>query len=631
VSDVGVSLYPALLKGLACAALDPGLRSVLVFDIAPAELRHASRQLSLMLGLTTGCPAPEGTLSSNSTDDELWGIEPSEGKHFSFPGITWRGLLSPPDDDDKAVQVVVIYDLARLSLAAARACLMLAGADAAHVERHGQHRVWCPRICWLAACASEDVGRVSPHLLDRFALRLRPSSDVTHPERAEQLLAGLSDEASAADADRVALPRELVQQLSRASDVLRTHSEDALKRVLRVTGAKTYHPRRAIALARLARACAQLDQDAREVSPRHVNEAARLIGLKPVYDGAAEDFPAPEPRPHVPPEAEQDRLPRLERPDETTRKTDDGTPKLTEVQRQEEIYASGAPQEFALSSIEITPYPEDTTVPQREAASLRFPSPRQKADGTARGPVVGVRNANSLHDLALVSTLLEAAKYQAIRRLHSAEECPGMLLSPADLRSYRRAPVPDQMLLLVLDYTCLRDLDWQNALLPHLSWAYVERANITVVQVGAAGGAEDLRAEKVSADSILAPRIWATFERGRGRATPLAHGLELALFALRHALQHGRGNVSRARLLVVSDGRGNVPLEGSRAGRVKGAIGREGIEDALEVARQIRRLGRVDALLLDPQPRLYPDLPLALAEALGATLEKIPTVAGGEH
>lgn len=628
--DVGVSSYSPLVRGLACAALDPGLRSILVFDIAPAELQRVSRRLSLMLSLTTGHPASEVTLSSNSTDDELWGIEPADGRQLSFLGISRRGLLSPLDDD-RAVQVVVVHDLARLSLAAARACLMLAGAEAAHLERHGQHRIWRPHICWLAACPSEDVGRISPHLLDRFALRLRPDSDVTRPARAEWLLAEVSDEASAADAEHIALPHELVQQLSRASKVSRTQSEAALTRVLRLTGAETYHPRRTLALARLARACARLDHDSREVTLRHVEEAARLIGLKPLHGGAAEDLPTPEPPRDAPQEAEQDWPPRFEQPDEATGRAEASAPKFTEVQRQEEIYDSGAPQEFALSPIDVTPYPEDVVPPQREAASLRFPSTRQKADGTARGPVLGVRKAHSLHDLALVSTLLEAAKYQVIRRLHSAEERPGMLLSPADLRSYRRAPVPDQMLLLVLDYTCLHDLDWQTALLPHLSWAYVERANITVVQVGAAGRAEDLRAEKISADSILAPPIWAAFERVRGRATPLAHGLELALFALRHGLQHGRGSLSRARLLVVSDGRGNVPLEGSHAGRVKGAVGREGIEDALEVARQIRSLGRVDALLLNPQPRLYPDLPPALAEALGATLETIPRAAGGEN
>jgi len=75
-------------------------------------------------------------------------------------------------------------------------------------------------------------------------------------------------------------------------------------------------------------------------------------------------------------------------------------------------------------------------------------------------------------DIAWVSTLLEAAKYQAVR--HRGDESRLVLRSP-DLRRYRRAAVPEQMLMLVLDYTCLRDCQWQVALLPYLQWAFARR------------------------------------------------------------------------------------------------------------------------------------------------------------
>jgi magnesium chelatase subunit D len=182
------------------------------------------------------------------------------------------------------------------------------------------------------------------------------------------------------------------------------------------------------------------------------------------------------------------------------------------------------------------------------------------------------------------------------------------------------------MLMMVLDYTCLRDRNWQESLLPYLTWAYVERACICLIQVGAAEAKHELRAVRIEAQNVLVPRINAGLESGRGRATPLAHGLELALQTLRHALQHGRSKVKQAVLVVITDGRGNVPLEASRVGDI-GAflpVKQRGIEDALQVAAQIGELDGVKAYLLNPQPKIYADLPLQLAEKLGAGVLAIP-------
>lgn len=142
--------------------------------------------------------------------------------------------------------------------------------------------------------------------------------------------------------------------------------------------------------------------------------------------------------------------------------------------------------------------------------------------------------------------------------------------------------------------------------------------------MGAVDARHELRAEKVMAQSILVPSINAGIEAGRGKATPLAHGLDLALQTLRHGLQHGRSAVQQAILVVISDGRGNVPLEDSFQGKIKPSVGRKGVEDALLMAERIRGLDNVKVVLLNPQPQHYKDLPLKLAEALGATVISIP-------
>jgi magnesium chelatase subunit D len=179
------------------------------------------------------------------------------------------------------------------------------------------------------------------------------------------------------------------------------------------------------------------------------------------------------------------------------------------------------------------------------------------------------------------------------------------------------------MLLLVLDYTCLNDCEWEAALLSHLSWAYVERASVCLVQVGAASARHYLRAEQVFARNLLSLRLRAALRDGGGTATPLAHGLDLAVRTLRSAMEHGRGRLQRARVVVLSDGRGNVPLVASRAGQILRPVRREGVEDALRVARTLGALRCVDVHFLDPRPQQYPDFPLSLAAALNAEAEPI--------
>ena len=181
------------------------------------------------------------------------------------------------------------------------------------------------------------------------------------------------------------------------------------------------------------------------------------------------------------------------------------------------------------------------------------------------------------------------------------------------------------MLVLVMDYTCLKDCNWQEMLLPYISRAYVERASACLIQVGAAKALDELRSRKIMAQNILVPRFGQGLEEvTAGRATPLAHGLDMALQTLRHALQHGRSTVYKAQLVIISDGRGNVPLAASYSGEIKLPVKREGVEDALKVAERIRSLDRVEIVFLNPQPKHYQDLPLELAKAMGARVALIP-------
>ncbi|NEO22245.1 hypothetical protein [Moorena sp. SIO4A5] len=618
----------------ACAAITPKLRSILVFDTTLQSLQLAAQNIAQMLEAVTGDRVELVTLANYESEDNLWGSLELSGESEEQPFQWERGLLTvgqmrnphrvvglANDKQDTCLTIVVIPDLTKLSLAAARACVILMGADVAHLERHGHHLQWQPNLCWMAGCASQEVGMVSPHLLDRFALRL--SGQITRStDRVTEMLELLNERNSVKQTHLEPLSGEISQLLKQALQVRPKITVQALSRILNYTATlEVYSHRREIALARLSLANARL-KGAAEMTAEHVNAVARMIGLKPVAKQTEKlantnvpDTPAPNKLSNTRGGAKSS----------ATEHSQLSTVKVLVYESDKSEALPSTSLTLSISyNLPIHPYPEDKAPVKREAASLKFPIRRFRSKTVARGPIVGVKKATTAQDLALVRTLLEAAKFQPIRQKTVGTANIGLILSPTDLYSYRRAPIAEQMLMLVLDHTCLKNCKWHEALLPYLSWAYVERASICLIRVGSADALHELQAEKVMAQSILTPRISDAIEVKGGKATPLAHGLDLALQTLRHALQHGRSIVQRVVLVVISDGRGNVPLEASRSNRKPQNIKRQGIEDALNIAKAIASLDNVQTLLLNPQSRAYPELPLELAKALGAKVVLIP-------
>jgi len=616
------------ITGLACTAIHPDLRSVLVFNAPYAEFKAATNILSQMLECATGRIVEQVSLGVTELDDDLWGSLALHHNSNQSPVVWHQGSLAGLWDTPN-LRLVIIPDLAKISLATARASVMLIGADVAHLERHGQHKHWKPNMCWLANCSKAEVGSVSPHLLDRFAVRL----NWQHPGRSDKittLLDQVLNDRPANTTLEISLPEEIKQHIQQCAHQRATTTGEALERILyHHVHIEAYTPRREIALARHAVAVAQLEGST-QVTASHVDMAAYLMGLiaSPLQQHG--EFPSP-PRQ----QAEEQPAPTLPEPQPVIsgevaefKDAEKSESVPTEpIPIMEPIYAPDPPLAMDIAAIPAPtltiPYPEDTALVEREAASLRLPLFRYASTRAGRGTIIGVERTNTLQDLALVNTLLAAAPFQPIRRKYLRENTSRLLLSSIDLRCYRREPVAEHMLLLLLDYTSLRHCNWQLAILPYLRKAYVERASICIVQVGVANAAYELRAEQVNARSILVPRIAMALNEKPGKATPLAHGLDLAQRALRHALQHGRSTVQQASLIVISDGRGNVPLEASRSGCLARAVNREGIEDALRVAKRLQNLKDVQALFLNPQPKQHRELPLLLAEALGAEVHII--------
>ncbi|MFN8444383.1 MAG: hypothetical protein U0175_26605 [Caldilineaceae bacterium] len=626
-----ISLQNSLIRGLACAALYDGLRSVLLIDANPTQLNLCADLLSEMLAVLNGGTAVSPiTLTSAATDDMLWGVPFIPDQHGNNRFLQ-RGILTDAMPG-RPPTVITSSDLSQLNLATQRAAVMYLAAPVVHLERHGQQRYWEPNHCWLVSCAQQDMGKLSPHLLDRFLIRLTVSGWSLNAEssKVDKLLAKLTFHNKSADANAYltpSLPAEFAAMLQQAAKHFPQWSHSNTEHVLTYVASTGLHYslRRDIALARLSVVHAMLAKRD-QVTEGDIEAAAEVMGYQRERDKTT--FQSQ----HREESKQEDNRPDINR---TIRPTADPIsstpPEARSTSRQDLtetlVFVSDSQAimpAMPLPTLSAEPYAEDRLPPDREATSLRLLFRINGLYTQRRGPIVGVTQATDVSDLALVSTLFEAIKFQQVRRQFESEHPSYLSLYPSDLRTYRRLPFAESLLVLVIDYTSLRHCDWETALLPHLEWAYTSRASVSLIRIGAANATHELRAEPIVASSLLDPRFSSALITTPGRATPLAHGLELAHQSLRHALQHGRAAHLQARLVIVSDGRGNVPIEASHTGIITIPVNREGIDDALQIAVQLSRLERLTIIFLDPQPSQHSELPQFLADSLGATVQPIP-------
>ena len=623
-----LTLTTPLIRGLASSALQPGLRSILWFDAEHKALRGAAEVLLKMIQTATHKKVTIVQLGTAETDDRLWGqlaFSRQNTQSKKSGPVRWQhGLLGKPSQDE--LRLIIIPDLTNLTLSAARTCVSLIDASVVHLERHGQQACYSPHFCWLASCPSSDVGMVSPHLLDRFALRLTGKLRFGENQREQTLRAWLSEGMHETDSVELSMPEADWETLAIASQQHPTISADALAHIEHYVE-QTYpqSARRALALARLAIAEAQISSE-EKVLPRTIDRAASTIGLSICSmledSGVEEDDEAPMSQP-ADVDAFSPLLPVAEPPiDRPIKELSSYTPK--------DIHAGDEGEKLDAAALQMErpsdPYREDGAVVERDLHSLKIPTRRSHTRFPAYGEIIGTIPTQTPQDLALFSTLLEAAKFQPMRQLDGDGD--RLVVLPPDLRRYRRAAATESMLSVVLDYTCLKGCHWEDSLLPYLKWAYIERASVCLVQVGNKLAdadphnitATELRAKRILERNVLVPRFTAALDDAVGRATPLAHGLELALLSLKHALQHGRSRVQRAVLVVLSDGRGNVPLSASHNGRIKIPVKREGVESAWRVADDIVKLSTVSTIYLNPQPVHNKELPIELAQRLDAQL-----------
>ena len=613
--DVATAIPPelTLMWAVTCCAVEPGLDGLLLFDLPSAALSAVASALIQVLTAVDPALAPPRLvrLGSHEDEDDLWSslrMQTSDGVTMLIPA---PGPLVRRGDD--SVLVVVVPDLARLSLAASRAAIALLGSPTAELQRHGHSQRWPTGTYWVAACPTVDVGQISEHLLDRFPVRLPASSLVPTVDPVEKIMRALAD---VSEEPHVPVPvplsawRSVLQRGKSGPPV----DDSAIERAVALHDAR-HGMRRPLALLRLARATARLAGDS-VVTADHVEQVAVLTGMI-----VPTPSPTPSPSATAPAEPQPDHDLNQQAP-RAGQGQNLAEPTPNEIALVEPVLMA-APAE-ALSAITVTaaaplPYPEDGADPNREAEPLKLPWQRAAGRPTDRGPVIGTTPARSLEDVAWFDSVLHAALYQHFRlRSVPASHRKRLLVTGADLRSYRRAARPERMLVLLLDHTCRHGWDWLPTLAPYLRQAYSDRATICLVEVGGDGAPSLFRAERSMLRSLLDPWVVVALSRNPGGSTPLAHGLELVGQALRHALQHGAATLTSAEVVVVTDGLGNVPLDASTKDKLTGPVGGLGVADAIDAAQGLRAFDGVRVVVVQPPQVPHPEILLRLVDAISS-------------
>ncbi|MCH8467205.1 MAG: magnesium chelatase subunit D [Roseinatronobacter sp.] len=211
----------------------------------------------------------------------------------------------------------------------------------------------------------------------------------------------------------------------------------------------------------------------------------------------------------------------------------------------------------------------------------------------------------------VIATLRQAAPWQKMRRaMMPGRGGDRLLLMPADIRIKRYQDQTDRVLIFVVDASGsaarARVAEAKGAVELMLAEAYSARDHVALVAF-----------RGHSAELCLPPSRSLVQTKRRlaglpgGGATPLAHALQIALATAEQARGHGMAPT----LAFLTDGRGNIALDGSANRAQAGA-------EAAQIASAIAAR-KIPALVIDTSLRPKPQL-AELAAQMRATMITLP-------
>lgn len=598
---------PQMRLALLLAAVDPAIGGVLIQGAKGTAKSTIVRSLAALL--------PSGrlrTLALGTTEDRLVGGLDLETTLTDGAPHFQPGLLAETDGGILYVDEVNLLDDHLVDLV-----LDAAASGVVTIEREGFSRTQPARFA-LVGTMNPEEGALRPQLLDRFGLCVEVTGAWDVDERVEIMARRFAFDADPTGfaASWAAAEAGLAGRLRQAREAVpgvvlgRGLSEQIAELAM---DAQAAGHRAELAMGRAARAHAAWCGRSR-VTRQDVDAVAELVLAHR--------------RRHIPPPPQVPAEPSPGRQGETTRQsemtqpppTDPGPPRSSEppsepCEPSEPPGPAGEPAPDQVAGVgelfRVRPLDLGTSRPGRSGSGRRTTT----VSDDARGRYIRSRPTPQSVDLALDATLRAGAVHQRSRRRRAAElgdprRDLAVIIEPSDWRRKVRIRQAGSLVVLCVDASGSmgargRMAASKGAVLSLLLDAYVKRDQVSLVSFRGTGA--QVLVEPTSSIETAERRLRELPVGGR---TPLAAGLVRVSELLRRALL--RDPALRPLVIVVTDGRGNVGLEGR--------VSRAASAEAVQVAGQLARDDRVTWVIVDTEPAgpMARGHSVELAAALGA-------------
>lgn len=614
---VAVSGQPEARLALTLAVICPGLGGVLLCGEKGTAKSTLARGLASLLPDIgqTGCFVD---LPLGVGEDRLAGCIDLEQAVVHGRIVCQPGLLSRADGG-----VLYVDEVNLLPDHITDMLLTAAASGRFRLEREGLTAEVESRFVLVGSMNPEE-GSLRPQLLDRFGLCVEVAAvrDVAGRVALLRDLEAFEADPRAFVASRAQDREAWVRRLIRARRLYPVVglTDPARERAVALAAQAGVAGQRAeILLSRAARAFAAWKNRA-DAGPDAVMAVAELVlahRRREVSPPTQERQDSPQPpehdtkKPHPlreNPAPEENRAEGASPPQESPRDTGDGQGEeehaqgvASATQLREEVFEVG--ETFHLKPIAL----------RRDRLRRKAGSGRRTQTKTQerQGRTVGDRTAGEIRDLALDATLRAAAPRQLARR-KSRTGGPVVLIRKDDLREKVREKRVGALVVLVVDASssmgaARRMREAKGAVLSFLLDAYQRRERVAFVAFRGNG-----------ADVLLPPtgsleRAYRLLEElPTGGKTPLAHGLLAGYRVIEVELRKNPSTIPL--LLVMTDGRTNVPLSGGKP-----------LAEALDMGERIARDGRIRSIVVDTESDHINAMGLAarLAEVLHARHIKV--------
>jgi len=535
-------------------------------DFIRTDLDNGGIPLSERETEVIDCPFVQVPL--NVMEDRLIGSADLEESVKSGKTVFSPGLLAKAHRG-----VLYVDDINLLDEETANILLGVVNEGVVTVEREGLSLKY-PCRPLLIATFNPDEGELRDHLLDRIAIALSADAQpldiagrveavesvlnfaASGPQKTEKAAAALQEAIENEDDIKTAIvfAREYIKDLSIAPSQIQYLCEEAIR-----AGCQGH--RAEIFACEVARASAALE--GRQVNSEDLRLAVKLaIAPRGTFINTPMDendmMPPPPPPPPPPPQMDEQNQDQ-DQEDEEDEEEDQQEPDEEDDEREESPDVPEVPQEFMFDA-DATPMDPDL---------IEFASRERGGAGGGRGLIFSQDRGRYIKPmlpkgkvvrLAVDATLRASAPYQKARReraIGTKNEGRGVHIEQSDVRIKKMARKAGSLIIFVVDASGSMALNRMNAAkgaaVSLLTEAYQSRDQISLIPF-----------QGEEADVLLPPTKSITMARKRleqmpcGGGSPLAHAIQTAMLTGINAQKSG--DVGKVVVVLISDGRANVPL-----------------------------------------------------------------------